>query len=88
MFPRKVFTLDDGALDMKEARFLPNVSLNVQLAPISAPITTGNYTAENNNEHDMDVIDESDIEEDYVSNFHTNLNYSYLFYVAELYDGH
>ncbi|KAI7867073.1 uncharacterized protein EV154DRAFT_571777 [Mucor mucedo] len=64
VFPRRVFTLDDGALDMKEANFLPNVSLNVLLAPTSPPEVTQEDTIDNTDEHNMDGIAESDSDDE------------------------
>lgn len=78
VFPRRVFTLDDGALDMKEANFLPNVSLNVLIAPTSPPEVTKEDTIDNTDEHDMDGIAESDSDDELVSNLHTILSSSYL----------
>ncbi|KAG2211805.1 hypothetical protein INT47_004491, partial [Mucor saturninus] len=64
VFPRRVFTLDDGGLDMKEANFLPNVSLNVLIAPTSPPDVTQEDTIDNTDEHDMDGIAESDSDDE------------------------
>lgn len=51
-------------MDMKEANFLPNVSLNVlfvsKLSPVVIEETTDDF--------DMDDVDESDIEDEFVSN--------------------
>ncbi|KAK4510806.1 uncharacterized protein ATC70_005240 [Mucor velutinosus] len=58
-FPKRIYTVQDAALDMKEAGFLPNVTLNVNIA---APVIEPQEEEEEVNS-EMD-INEADIDEE------------------------
>lgn len=58
-----MYTLNDGMMDMKEANFLPNVSLNVLFVSKPSPVVI----EETADDFDMDDVDNSDIEDEFVS---------------------
>jgi hypothetical protein len=65
VFPRRVYTHNDGSLDMKSAGFLPNVSLNVNIAVPEAPISVVEEEPMiTEQEQDTDMREPSDPEED------------------------
>ncbi|GAN01220.1 conserved hypothetical protein [Mucor ambiguus] len=62
-FPKRIYTVQDAALDMREAGFLPNVTLNVNIA---APITESQEEEEAEMAEMMEENEEEEEEEDNV----------------------
>ncbi|KAI8096087.1 hypothetical protein BDF21DRAFT_489497 [Thamnidium elegans] len=69
VYPRKNFTVNNGAMDMQEAGFLPNVSLNVLVA-LPVPAVQDHSDVSSMDQDDSEYSEESDELEDTMDSEH------------------